>query len=54
MPTPETMKQLFYGIPFEEIPVCLIDVGRNNTKITVVNVLEVGTISSFPSTVLLE
>ncbi|KRX26772.1 28S ribosomal protein S11, mitochondrial [Trichinella nelsoni] len=33
-PTYETFKQLFYGIPFEDTPICYVKCSKNNTKIT--------------------
>lgn len=33
LPTPETMKQLFNGVPFEELPIVYIKATKNNTLI---------------------
>ncbi|KAL1232040.1 Small ribosomal subunit protein uS11m [Trichinella pseudospiralis] len=33
-PTYETFKQVFYGIPFEDTPICYVKCSKNNTKIT--------------------
>ncbi|VDP08260.1 unnamed protein product [Soboliphyme baturini] len=34
-PTIETLKQTFYGIPFEDIPICYMKCSKNNTLITI-------------------
>jgi len=33
LPTPETMKQLFNGVPFEELPIVYVKATKNNTLI---------------------
>uniref|UniRef100_A0A915B482 Uncharacterized protein n=1 Tax=Parascaris univalens TaxID=6257 RepID=A0A915B482_PARUN len=35
LPTPETMKQLFNGVRFDELPIVYIKASKNNTLVTV-------------------
>ncbi|VDK23097.1 unnamed protein product [Anisakis simplex] len=35
LPTPETMKQLYNGIPFDELPIVFIKASKNNTLVMV-------------------